>query len=152
MKSRDENSKPFTYYEERHWLKDVIHYSWRKENTRSQRSLRPGLAEDRLVFKKFISKLIQSKFLIVYIDECSFNPSSLPLYTRMKKGETAIKVIRSITERYNSIAAQWNNNVYFMIKSDTSNEESVHCFINLLIKQLKLTVSKKQLDSRTVFL
>ena len=136
----------------RHWLKDVMHYSWRKANTRPPRSLRPGLAEDRLVFKEFISKLIQSKFLIVYIDECSFNPSSLPLYTWMKKGETAIKVIRSTTERYNSIAAQWNNNVYFMIKSDTSNEESVHCFINLLIKQLKLTVSKKQLDSRTVFL
>ena len=136
----------------RHWLKDAMHYSWREANTRPPRSLRPVLAEDRLVFKEFISKLIQSKFLIVYIDECSFNSSSLPLYTWMKKGETAIKVIRSTTERYNSIAVQWNNNVYFMIKSETSNEESVHCFINLLIKQLKLTVSKKQLDSRTVFL
>ena len=136
----------------RYLLKDVMHYSWRKANMRPPRSLRPGLAEDRLVFKEFILKLIQSKFLIVYIDECSFNPSSLPLYTWMKKGEAAIKVIRSTTERYNSIAAQYNNNVYFMLKNDTSNEESVHWFINLLIKKLKLTVSKKQLDSRTVFL
>ena len=40
----------------------------------------------------------------------------------------------------------------FYAKNDTSNEESVHWFINLLIKKLKLTVSKKQLDSRTVFL
>ena len=152
LKSLDENSKSFTYNEVRHWLKEVMNYSWRKANTRPPRSLRPGLAEDRAVFKEFILKLIQSKFVIVYIDEWSFNSSSLPLYTWMKKGETATKVIRSTTERYNSIAAQWNNNVYFMLKSDTSNEESVLCFINLLIKQLRLTINKKQMDTRTVFL
>ena len=61
------------------------------------RSFRPGLAEDRAVFKVFILKLIQSEFVIVYNDEWSFNPSSLPLYTWMKKGETDIKVIRSTT-------------------------------------------------------
>ena len=39
-----------------------------------------------------------------------------------------------------------------MIKSDTSNEKSILCFINLLIKRLKLTINKKQLNTRTVFL
>ena len=37
------------------------------------------------------------------------------------------------------MAAQLNNNVYFMIKSKTFNEENVQQFIYLLITQLKLT-------------
>ena len=81
--------------------------------------------------------------MIVYIDEWSFNSSAIPLYSWMKRGEPANIVIRSTTERYNSIAAQWENNVYFMIKSETSNEESIIIFIKLLIEQLKQTVSKK---------
>ena len=85
----------------RHWFKDVMNYSWRKANICPPRSLRPGLAEDKVVFKEFILKLIKSKFVIVHIDEWSYNLSSLPLYTWMKKGETAIKVIRSTTERNN---------------------------------------------------
>ena len=70
----------------------------------------------------------------------------------MKKGEPAEKIIRNTTERYNSIAAQWDKYVYFMIKNETSNEENILNFINLLRNQLMLTVSKKQLEIRTVFL
>ena len=70
----------------------------------------------------------------------------------MKRGEPANIVIRSTTEGYNSIAAQWENNVYFMIKSEISNEESIITFIKLMIEQLKQTVSKKQLELRTVLL
>ena len=39
-----------------------------------------------------------------------------------------------------------------MIKSETSNEESILNFIHLLRNQLMLNVSKKQLEIRTVFL
>ena len=49
-----------------------MNYSWRKDNTRPPRSLRQGLVEDRIIFKEFVSKLKQTKFVIVYIDECSF--------------------------------------------------------------------------------
>ena len=60
----------------------------------------------------------------------------------MKKWERATKVIISTTERYNSIAVQWSNSVYLILKSKISNEESVQWFINLLVKQLKLTFQK----------
>ena len=52
--------------------------------------------------------------MLVFIDEWSFNPSTIPLYSWMKKGEPAGVVIRNTTERYNSIAARWEDNVYFM--------------------------------------
>ena len=152
MKLIDDNSKPFTYQEIRYWLVNIMNYSWRKANVRPPRSLRPGLNEDRIIFKELISKLVQTGYLIVYIDEWSFNPSSIPLYSWMKKGEPAEKIIRNTTERYNSIAAQWDKYVYFMIKNETSNEESILNFIHLLRNQLMLTVSKKQLEIRTVFL
>ena len=46
-----------------------MNYSWRKANVRPPRSLRQGLEEDIVIFKEFIKKLIELKFLIVYIDE-----------------------------------------------------------------------------------
>ena len=127
-------------------------YSWRKSNVRPPRSLRPGLEEDRIVFKDLILKLIKAKFMLVFIDEWSFNPSVIPLYSWMKRGEPAGVVIRNTTERYNSIAAQWEDNVYFILKNETTNEESIWCFIKLLIKKLMQTVNKHQLKLRTVFL
>ena len=90
--------------------------------------------------------------MLVFIDEWSFNPSTIPLYSWMKKGEPADVVIRNTTEWYNSIAAQWEDNVYFMLKNETSNEESIWYFIKLLIKKLMQTVNKHQLKLRTVFL
>ena len=114
--------------------------------------MRLELDEDRIIFKDFISKLEKSKSLIVYIDEWSFKPSAIPLYSWMKRGEPANIVIRSATERYNSFEDQWENNVYFMMKSETSNEESIIIFIKLLIEQQKQTVSKKQLELKTVLL
>ena len=54
-----------------------------------------------------IWNLMKLEIVIVYIDEWSFNPSSIPLYSWMKKGEQPMKIIRSTTDKYNSIAAQW---------------------------------------------
>ena len=52
----------------------------------------------------------------------------------MKRNERASVVILNTTEKYISITVQWEDNVYFMIKSEISNEESIYCFIKLLIK------------------
>ena len=89
--------------------------------------------------------LINAKFIIVYIDECSFNSSSLPSYTWMKKGEPPVKVIRDNSKRYNSIATKWENYVYFMIKNNTSKDDDVWLFLNLLMKELEMTIQKDQL-------
>ena len=152
LKSIEPESKKFTNSEIRYWLINVMGYSWRKANVIYPRSLRQGLEEDRNIFKEFIKKLKDLKFLLVFIDEWSFNPSSLPLYSWMIKGQPADKVIRETTNRYNSIAALWNKNVYFILKRETSTDESICNFIKLLIKQLKITVNKDQLKNRTVFL
>ena len=45
------------------------------------RFLRPGLSQDRVMFKRFIEKRNQTKFLIVFVDECSFNPTTVPRYS-----------------------------------------------------------------------
>ena len=138
-------SKPFKYSEVRKWMIEYMNYAWRKANIRPPRSLRAGLDDDRLVFSKFVKMLINAKFIIVYIDECSFNSSSLPLYTWMKKGEPPVKVIRDNSKRYNSIAAKWENYVYFMIKDNTSKDEDVWLFLNLLMKELEMIIQKDQL-------
>ena len=55
MKLIEDNSKPFTYQEIRYWLVNIMNYSWRKANVCPPRSLRPGLNEDRIIFKELIS-------------------------------------------------------------------------------------------------
>ena len=88
-------------------MNDWIHeLCLEKSKHKTTKSLRAGLDDDRLVFSKFVKMLINAKFIIVYIDECSFNSSSLPLYTWMKKGEPPVKVIRDNSKRYNSIAGK----------------------------------------------
>ena len=70
----------------------------------------------------------------------------------MKKGKPAIKVIRETSNRYNSVAAEWGEYVYFLIKTDTTNEDSIWHFIKQLIIQLQFTVDKNQIRNRTVLL
>ena len=77
----DPQLKQFTFNEVRNCLSNVMNYSWRKANVRSTRFLRPGLSQDRFLFKNFIQKLNQIKFLIVFIDECSFNPTTILRYS-----------------------------------------------------------------------
>ena len=63
-----------------------------------------------------------------------------------KRGEPADKLIRDTTNWYNSIAAQWDKFVYVVLKTETSNDKSIWDFMNLLIKQLRLTVNKINLN------
>ena len=131
---------------------NYMNYSWCKANVRPPRSLRAGLEEDRITFIQFINNLKTAKFVIVYIDEWSFNSATLPLYTWMKKGEDASIVIRDSNTRFNSIAAQWKTYLYFMIKDETSKEDDICQFLILLKRQLELTIQKDQLKNRTVLM
>ena len=70
------------------------------------------------MFKNFIVKLNQTRFLIAFIDEYSFNPTIIPRYSWMKWGEPTEKLIRDITNWYNSVAAQWDKFVYFVLKTE----------------------------------
>ena len=72
--------------------------------------------------------------MIVYVDKWSFDSLAIALYSWIKRREPLDIAIRSTIERYNSIVAQWKYNIYFMIKSETSNEESIIILIKLLIK------------------
>ena len=40
----------------------------------------------------------------------------------------------------------------FYDENENSNEESILCFLNLLMNQLKKTINKKQIETRTVIL
>ena len=123
--NNDEGWKPYKYSEVRKWMIDYMNYSWCKANVRPPRSLRAGLEEERITFIQFFSNLKTVKFVIVYIDEWSFNSATLPLYTWMKKREDASIVIRDSNTRFNSIVAQWETYLYFMIKDETSKEDDI---------------------------
>lgn len=125
--------------------------SWRKANVRPPSSLRPNLEGDREIFNTFISYLEKWKFTIVYIDECSFNPSTFPLYTWCKRGEDPDKLIRSTSDRYNWIAAQVDNYKLFHVKKQTTTEDDFSWFLVNLKEELQLLLSKKQLETRTVW-
>ena len=61
------------------------------------------------------------------------------------KRKKASRLIRDTTNRYNWIAAQWNKYVFIVFKTETLNEKNNWDFMNLLIKQLRLTVNYNQL-------
>ena len=130
-----------------------MNYSWRKENTRPPKCLRQGLAEVRIIFKEFISKFKQEKICYCIHWWMKFLILLHFLDIHGKKGFPAEKnLFRKTTDRKNAIAAQWEKNDYFMVKSVTSNKESISNFIKKLLYQLKLTMSKSQLELRTVII
>ena len=96
--------------------------------------------------------LKQANYTIVYIDECTFNPSSLPLYSWSKRGCEPDKLIRQSNYRYNWIAALYEKKVLFNIKTTSSTDEDFWDFIEILMDDLKLILSKNQLENRTVLL
>ena len=63
--------------------------------------------------------------------------ASLHLYSWMPKGWDAERVIRPSTKRYNVIAAQWNKDSYFVIKSDSTNKAFFIKFVLELDKELR---------------
>ena len=77
-------------------------------------------------------------YCVVWIDEISFSSASLPLYSWMPKEWDAERVIRPSSKRYNVIAAQWNKESYFVIKSDSTNEVFFINFILEFDKELRI--------------
>ena len=102
------------------------------------------------MFQKFINKLRQAGFVIVWIDESSFSSSALLFYSWMKRGWDAERVIRPSSLRFNVIAAQWNKEAYFMMKSKTTNKDQFWEFIKLLDKQLISRLAKITYERRMV--
>ena len=101
-------------------------------------------------FKEFILKLKEACFVIVWIDEGSFNSASLPLYSWMLKGWDAERVILPSSKTYNVIAAQRNKESYFVIKSDSTNETS---FINIVLeldKELRIRLNQNTYEKRMI--
>ena len=60
----------------------------------------------------------------------------------MKRGWDAERVIRPSSQRFNVIAAQWNKEAYFMIKSKTTNEDQFRDFLKQIDKELILRLAK----------
>ena len=75
------------------------------------------------MFQNFINKLREAGFMVVWIDESSLSLSALLLYSWMKRGWDAESAIRSSSQKFDFIAAQWNKEVNFMMKSKTNNED-----------------------------
>ena len=95
-------------------------------------------------------KLKEACFVIVWIDESSFISASLPLYSWMLKGWDAERVIRPSSKRYNVIAAQWNKESYFVIKSDSTNEASFVNFVLELDKELRIRFDQNTYEKRMI--
>ena len=118
----DQTHLKVNYNEIYSWLKNQINFGWRIASQRPSRWFRIPLKMLAKYFKEFILKLKEACFVIVSIFESSFSSASLPLYSWMSKGWNAERVIRPSFKRYNVIAAQWNKESYFVIKSDSTNE------------------------------
>ena len=138
------------YYEVYSWLKNEMNFWWRKSSQRPPRWFQDWLEDARKVFKDFINKLHETGFVIVWIDESSFSSSALPLYSWMKRGWDAERVIRPSSQRFNVIAAQWNKEAYFMMKSNTTNDNQFWDFIKLLDLELKSRLAKITYERRMI--
>ena len=147
---KEDISNQTNYYEVYSCLKNAMNFGWRKASQRPPRWFQSWLEEARKVFQKFINKLREAGFVIVWIDESSFSSSALPLYSWMKRGWDAERVIRPSSQRFNVIAAQWNKEAYFMMKSKTTNKDQFWEFIKLLDKQLISRLAKITYERRMV--
>ena len=105
---KDNQDNKTNYYEVYSCLKNKMKFGWRKSSQRPPRWFQDWLEEARKLFQNFINKLHSAGFVIVWIDESSFSLSALPLYSWMKRGCDAERVIRPSSQRFNVIAAQWN--------------------------------------------
>ena len=60
------------------------------------------------------------------------------------------RVIRPSSKRYNVIAAQWNKESYFVIKSDSTNESSFIKFVLELDKELRIRIDQNTYEKRMI--
>ena len=132
------------------WLKNQMNFGWRKASQRPQKYFQNSLEGAEKYFKEFILKLKETCFVIVWIDENSFNSASLPLYSWMPKGWDAERVMRLSSKRYNVIDAQWNKKSYFVIKSDSTNKASFINFVFEHDKELRIRLDQNTYEKRMI--
>ena len=65
----------------------MLNFRWRKAFNLTPRWFREYLVEAIDIFKQFILKLKKREFIIIWIDESSFNSVALHLYSWMLKGK-----------------------------------------------------------------
>ena len=70
----------------------------------------------------------------------------------MLKGKDPDRIIRTSSERFNVIAAQWRNEVYFMLKRSSTKEEQFKEFLMQLDNQLRFRLSKNTYEKRMVII
>ena len=68
----------------------------------------------------------------------------------MKRREPADKIIKDTTNWYNSIVAQRDKFVYFVLKTETSNEENYLRFYESIDKSIEINCQKNQHEYRTI--
>ena len=117
-------------------------YSWRKANFRPRRYLAPELPSKRILIYDTIKLLKVLKYTIVWVDEVHFTTDNLNRHTWSKKGQEADKIVYDNSNRYNAIAAKWDKNVYFNVKSSTTDATQFIDFIDNLWVELAKTLTK----------
>ena len=150
--TNEQHHNDTTYYEVYTILKKELNFSWRKASQRPPRWFQESLENARNIFKQFVLKLKEREFIIVWIDESSFNSSALPLYSWMLKGKDPDRIIRTSSERFNVIADQWRKEVYFMLKRSSTKEEQFKEFLMQLDNQLRFRLSKNTYEKRMVII
>ena len=70
-----------TYYEVYSVLKKELNFSWRKASQHPPRWFQESFEEARNIFNQFKLKLKEREFIIIWINESSFNSEALPLYS-----------------------------------------------------------------------
>ena len=64
----------------------------------------------------------------------------------------ADRVIRTTSDSYNIILAQWNKEVFFKVKNTMTNEEEFNEFIKEVDKKLKFEISKNTYNKRLIIM
>ena len=118
-----DDEKKRSNYEVYSWLRNNMMLGLIKAYRFPPRWFQNWLEEARKVFNNFIGRLHEAGFVIVWIDKSSFSSSALQFHSSMKRGCDAERVIRLSSQRFNVIAAQWNKEAYFIIKSKITNED-----------------------------
>ena len=147
---KDNQDNKTNYYEVYSWLKNKMNLDREKHFNVLLGDFKIGSKKLEKRSKILLISYNSAGFVIVWIDESSFSSSALPLYSWMKRGCDAERVIRPSSQRFNVIAAQWNKEAYFMMKSKTTNEDQFRDFIKLLDKELRSRLAKITYERRMV--
>ena len=70
----------------------------------------------------------------------------------MLKGKDPDRIIRTSSERFNVIAAQWRKEVYFTLKRSSTKEEQFKEFLMQLDNQLRFRLSKNTYEKSMVII